>query len=123
MTKLKNWNCEKTQNSNRDKTQKPKLWQNSKMQIVLKHKNSNCDNSKAQIKINIKLWAILKTQIVAKLKYSNCEKKTKKSNLDKNLFVSKLQISNCEKTQKLKLFQNSNYDKSQFMRGKNKRVL
>ena len=37
VTKLKNSNC--------DKTQKLKLWQNSKTQIVTKLKKSNCDSS------------------------------------------------------------------------------
>ena len=81
----------------------------------VKHKNSSCDNPKAQITINLKLWPNLKTHIVAKLKYSNCEKKSKHANWDINQFVSKLKISNCDKAQKLKWLHNSNYDKSPFM--------
>ena len=44
MTNLKNSTCDKTQ-KNYDKTQKNKLWQNSKNQIVTKIKKSNCDSS------------------------------------------------------------------------------
>ena len=41
--KLKNTNCDKnSKNSNCDKTQKFKLRQNSKIQIVTKLKNSKC---------------------------------------------------------------------------------
>ena len=63
VTKLRNTNC--------DKAQKLKLWQNSETQITTKLQNSNCDNSK--------------TQIVTKFKKSNCDKK-------------KLKNSNCNKT-------------------------
>ena len=72
MTKLKNLNF--------DKTQKLKLWQNSKSQIVTKLKNlnfdktrkpenSNCDTTKIVTKLKkIKLGQNAKTQIVTKLK-------------------------------------------------------
>ena len=43
--KLKNSNCDETQNSNGDKTQKLKLLQKSKTEIVTKLKNSNCDKN------------------------------------------------------------------------------
>ena len=39
----------KTKSSNCDKTQKLKLGQNSKTQIVTKLKNSNCDKTQTQI--------------------------------------------------------------------------
>ena len=77
VTKLRNSNC--------DKTQKLKLWQNSNTQIVTKVenseteivtklKNSNCDKTQ-----KLKFWQNSKTQIVTKLKNSNCEQ-TKNSN-------------------------------------------
>ena len=106
VTELKNLSCEKK----------------SLTQIVLNYKNSNCDNSKAQITINLKVLPNLKTQIVAKLKNSNCEKKIKKFKLRQNSICIKLKISNRDKTQKLKLLQNSNYDKFQFMREEIKKV-
>ena len=88
---MKLW--KKTQNSNCDKTKKPKLWQTSQTQIVLKHKNSNCDNSKAQITINLKLWPNLKTQVL------KMWEKIKKKKLRQN--------STCIKTQNLKYGQKS----------------
>ena len=74
VTKLKNPNCDKTKKSNIDKTKKnqtvtkkPKLWQNSTTQTVIKLK---------------------KQQIVTKLERSNCDQtqklklcKTKKNKL------------------------------------------
>ena len=73
----------KLKNSNYDKSQKTKLWQNSKTQIVSKIKtqntqnltklqNSNCDKTP---KIN--LWQNRKTQIMTKLKNSKCDKTQK----------------------------------------------
>ena len=93
-------------NSNCEKTQKFKLQQNSKTQIVTKLKNSNCekklknsncDKIKIKKKINfdktqkLKLWQNTKTQIVTKLK---------------TWILAKLKNSMCDKTQKLKLWQN-----------------
>ena len=68
MTKLKNSHCEKTQ--------KLKLWQNSKTQIVATQKLNFWQNSKTQIvtKLKIKLWQCSKTQMVTKLKHSNSDK-------------------------------------------------
>ena len=63
-----------------DKTQKLKLWENSKTQIVRKLKNSNCDESQ-------------KLEIVTKLKNLNCDK------------TQKLKNSNSDNTQELKLWQ------------------
>ena len=77
MTKLKKSNC--------DKTQKIKLWQNSKNQIVTKLKNQIVTTQK------LKSWQNSKTEIVTKLKNSNGDK-TKKKNY-------------CDKTKKLKLLQ------------------
>ena len=79
MTKLKNTNC--------DKTQKIKLLQKSKAQIVTKLKNS--------------MWRNFKTQIVTKLKNSNCDKTQKIKLLpnSKNQIVTNLKYSNCDKTQ------------------------
>ena len=54
LTKHKNSNCDKLENSNFDKNQKLKLWQKSntqivtnlkKNQIVTKPKNSNCEKT------------------------------------------------------------------------------
>ena len=45
------------------KTQKHKLWQNSKTQVMTKFKNSKCDETQKQ-----KLWQNLETQIVTKPK-------------------------------------------------------
>ena len=64
MAKLKNLNC--------DKTQKNKLWQNLKDQIMTKLKNSNCaklkklncDNSKTQIVIVIKMTVVTEVVIM-----------------------------------------------------------
>ena len=76
-------------NTNRDKTQKVKLWQISKTQIVTKLKKSNWDKI-----LNSKCDKIKKkNQIVTKLK--------------KNPIVTKLKNKKCDKTQKLKLWQNS----------------
>ena len=55
----------KLKNTDFDKTQHLKLWQNSKTLIVTKLKNSNCVKTKK------------KTQIVTKLKNTNCDKTQK----------------------------------------------
>ena len=55
-----------------DQTQKFKLQQNSKTQIVTKLKNANCDKTQ-----KFKLWQNSKTQIVTKLKNFNCDKTQK----------------------------------------------
>ena len=72
------------------KTQKFKLWQNSKL------KNSNCDKTQ-----KLKLWQ--------NSKKSNCDKTEKLKVLpnSKTLIVTKLKKTNCDKTQKFKLWQNS----------------
>ena len=69
------------------KTQKLKLRWNSKPQMLMKLKNSNCDLTQ-----KLKLWTNSKTQILTKLWNSNCDK---------------TQNWNGYKTQKLKLWQNS----------------
>ena len=89
----------KPKNSNCCKTQKVKLWQNSKTQIVSKLKNYNCDRKRKK-KIyrthKLKSWQNPKTQIVTKLKlWPN----------QISGIVTKLN-SNCDKTQ-LKLSNNS----------------
>ena len=68
-TKLKNSNSNIIKNSNCDKTQKLKLWQNSKSKMVTKLKNFNGDKTQ-----KLKLWHNLSTQIVTKLKNSSCDK-------------------------------------------------
>ena len=70
------------------KTQKLKLWQNSKIQNVTKLKNLSCDT----------------TQILTKPNNSKCEQ---------TQIVTKLKNSNCDKTS-LNFWQNLNYCKSQF---------
>ena len=84
MTKLNNSNC--------DKTQKLKLWQNSKTQIVTKLKNSNCYKTQ-----NCKFW-----------QNSNCDKTQKLNgdNIQKLKLKKKIKNSNCEK------LKNSNFDTS-----------
>ena len=61
----------KPKNLNCCKSQKVKLWQNSKTQIVSKLKNYNCDRKRKK-KIyrthKLKSWQNPKTQIVTKLK-------------------------------------------------------
>ena len=107
VTKLKNSNCDKTQNL--------KMWQNStcdKTQVVTKLKlwrNSNCDKNsscdKTQIVTKLKLWE--KTQ---KLKCDNSE-----CDKTRELKLWQLKNSNYDKTLK-----KSNWDKSQFMNTKKK---
>ena len=99
MIKLKTQIVMKLKNSNGDKTQKLKLWQNSKTQIVTKLKNSNCDNLKTQIVTTEILTKqnYDKTQVVTKLKNSKC---------DKIQIVTKLKNSKCDKNKKFKLWQN-----------------
>ena len=69
--------CDQTQivakpkNSNFSKTQKVKLWQNSKTQIVITLKNYNCDRNTKNKFIELKFD---KTQIVTKIKILNCDK-------------------------------------------------
>ena len=88
--------------SNWQETQKLKMWQNSKTQIVTKLKTSNCDKTQ-------------KIQFETKLKSTNCDKSQKlKLWQNKKLKLWQLKKSNCDKTQKLKLWQlkNSNSDTS-----------
>ena len=67
-----------------------KFWWNSKVQMVTKLKNLNCD----------------KTQILTKLKMGR-RKKLKNLPCNKTQIVTKLENSNYDKTQILKLWQNS----------------
>ena len=79
----------KVKNSNWDKTQKPKLDQisktqmvrekNSKTQIMTKLKNSNCDQTQT-----LKLRQNSKNQIVTKLTNSNCDKTKEKFYCESN---------------------------------------
>ena len=74
----------KLKNSNGDKTQKQKLWQNSKTPIVKNHlKKSSCDKTKIGTKL--KLW--------------------QNSKSDQTQTVTKLKNANYDRTQKLKLWQ------------------
>ena len=73
-------------------TQKLKLWQNSKTQIVREKKSPKLENSNWDKTQKLELWQNSKIQIVTKLNNSNCDK-TKKSNCDKtkkNQIVTKL---------------------------------
>ena len=79
----------KLKNSNCDKTQKLKLWLNSKTHIVIK----------------LELWWNSKTEIVIKLKTLKGNKTKKKVKNSKAQVQTKLNNSNCDKTQKLKLWQ------------------
>ena len=55
MVKLKNSNSDKIQILNCDETQKLKLWWNSKTQVMMKLKNSNCDETpKTKTKMTLK---------------------------------------------------------------------
>ena len=113
---LKNSNCDKTQklklwpnSKTQIATKQKKVWQNFKTQMVTKIKNSNCDQTK-----NIKLWGEKKnskTPIVRKKKLQNCNcDKTQKLKLWQNSntkIMTKLNYSNYDKIQKLQLWQNS----------------
>ena len=87
------------------KTQKIKLWWNSKIQIVIKLKNSNGDKTP-----KLKLWKNPETQIVTKQKKITCDltqivtklKLGQNSNFDKTQIVIKLKTK-----KKIKLWQNS----------------
>ena len=84
---------------------KLKLW-HSKIQIVTKLKNSNCDPIQ-----KLKLWQNWKTQTVTKLKNSNFDKTQELKlwqNSNNKKIVTKLKDLNCDETQQLKLRQNSN---------------
>ena len=73
-TQRYNSKTQKIQNINCDKTQKLKVWQNSKKFIVTKLKNLSCDKTQT-----LKVWTISKTPMVRKkITNSNCEKKKKK---------------------------------------------
>ena len=65
VTKLKNSNCDQTQELKlwEKKTQKLKLSTNSKTQVVTKPKNSKCNRTQKP-----KLWQISKSKIMTKLK-------------------------------------------------------
>ena len=95
MTKLRKTlnvkNITKLKNSNCDKTQKLKLWQNSKTWIVTKLKKSNCDKNQ-----KLKWGQNSKTEFATKLKNWNCDQ-TQKLKLQ--------QYQNCKKTWKLIMWQ------------------
>ena len=61
------------------------MWWHSKTQIVIKFKNSNCDETQ-----KVKLWINSRTQIVTKKE----EKKWQNSNCDKTQNVTKLKTQN-----------------------------
>ena len=86
----------KLKNSNCDETQQLQLWWNLKTQIVIKFKTQivmKLKSSNGDETHKLKWWLNSKTQIVMKLKNSNCEE-TKKPKFWQN--------SNCDKTKKLK---------------------
>ena len=57
VTKIKNSNCDKTQWLKVwQNKQKIKLWPKSNVQIATKLQNSHCDNRKAQILTEMELW-------------------------------------------------------------------
>ena len=89
------------------------MWSNSKIQILTKFKNLNCDKTQ-----KLKWWQNLKTKIVIKLKLKMWQNSTS----GKTQVATKLKLwqkSSCDKTQfvttqfvtKLKLWQNSSCDK------------
>ena len=85
----------KLKNGHFDKTQKLKLFPNSRSQILTKLKNRICDKTD---KSNLD-----KTQIVRKLKNSNCEKTIKKkTNWDKTKTLNWQQTSKTQVETKLK---------------------
>ena len=74
----------KLKNSNGDKTQKHKLWQNSKTQIAIKLKMWRIrKKSKTQNATELKLWQHSNTKIFTKLKNSNCDETQKLKFLQK----------------------------------------
>ena len=84
----------KPKNSNSDKTQKLKLWQNSKTQIGTKLKkiklwqnlicdnNSNCDKTQIVTKLKTQILTKLKNSICDKTLNSNCGKTSIRTNLN-----------------------------------------
>ena len=119
VTKLKNSICDKTQklklwqNSKTqifttknlnysicDKTQKPELWQNYKKESLTKLK-------KKWKTYKVKLWQNSKTSIVSNLKNFN-QYKTQKL---KTLTCNKSKNSSCDKTQILKLWKKEKINK------------
>ena len=100
---------------NWDKTQKLKLWPNSKAQIVTKLSSDSCERSDRSDSFessvsskrkhflffsSLKSSQNTKTKIVTKLKNSNFDK-------TQTQIVTRLKNSNYDKTQKLKLWQNA----------------
>ena len=79
-------NVTKLKNSKKDKTQKHRMWQNSKTQNLTNSKNSKCDKTP-----KIKMW---KKKNVKKLKNSICDKskcdKQKKWQISTNQKVTKI---------------------------------
>ena len=101
MWQLKNSTCNKIQTDNITTQKflivtKPKLWENSKTQVVSKPKNLNCDKTRKKSNCDkgqeLKLWQNLETHIV--------------TNLETH-WTTKLN-SNCDVMQKPKLWQTQN---------------
>ena len=91
----KTWNVTKLKNSKCDKTQKLKMWQNSQTQNetkLTKLTNLKCDNK-------IKMWQ--------NSKYDNSKTQNVKKTTPKTQIVTKLKNSNSDETQKLKFYQYS----------------
>ena len=79
--------CWQLKNSICEKTQKFKLWQNSRTKMGTKFKNSNCD--KAQ---KLQLWPNSKTQIVAINFLKKCDKTKKKTQIVTVVLVTVLTV-------------------------------
>ena len=97
----------KLKNSNCYKTQKKFNCDGTQTLIAIKLKKSNCDNSKIHIVTKLKMWREKKSkaQNVTKLKNSIYEK-TQKLKLWQNPKTLLWQNSNCDQTQKLQCWQN-----------------
>ena len=129
MTKLKLWE---------KKTEKLKMWQLKLWQSLNSNgdnfKNSNCDKTqKLKLCQKLKLWWNSnwdETQELKKWKKLKYEEKTQTQNVTKLKLWQNLktkimttQYLDIEKTQKLKLWQNLKYDKFQFMKEKNFKIV
>ena len=97
------------------------MWQNSKFynsktQNVTKFTNSNCDKTQ-----KLKLWQISKTQIVKKIIFKLWELQHSNSDKTQTQTVTKLKNSNRDQSQKHKFWQlkNSNCDKTLIIKNLN----
>ena len=104
----------KLTNSNGEKTQKLKLYQNSKAQIVeKKHKTSNCDKTQIMKNSNCEKKKNSRTQNVTNLENFNFDKNSKNSNSDITQISNCVKNSICDKTLIKMKFTNSTGDKNQ----------